>query len=185
MTATTSSTQAQAITRTLSRTADLAQGLLTGVTAENFARMPQADGKAINTNHPSFIYGHLSFYPSYIFDLMGKDGSAIAIPEGWEDLFKHGVDCKDDVNGDIYPPMDEVLAYFKKAHEAVIEMINSCDDETLTKAFEGEGWHVDFAGTPAALTTFMLHSHYMFHLGQMSAWRRCVGLPSLEVKPSE
>jgi DinB superfamily len=181
---TTASTTGQNITRTLARTAELAQGLLTGVTAEQFARMPQADGKAINTNHPCFIYGHLSIYPRFIFELMGKDGSAIDVPEGWEDLFKHGVECKDDVNGDIYPPMDDVLAYFKKAHEAVIEMINGCDDETLTKAFEGEGWHVDFAGTPAALTTFMLHSHYMFHLGQMSAWRRCAGLGSLEASAS-
>lgn len=181
---TTASTQGQNITRTLSRTAELAQGLLTGVTKGQFGRLPQADGKAIHTNHPAFIYGHLSIYPRYIFDLMGKDGSAIAIPEGWEDLFKHGAELKDDPKGDIYPPMDEILAYFKESHEAVIEMLNGCDEETLNKAFEGEGWHVDFAGTPAALSTFMLHSHYMFHLGQMSAWRRCVGLGSLEVTPS-
>ena len=175
MTTTTSST-AQTVTRTFSRTKGLANGLLEGVSAEQFARFPVADGKAINTNHAAFVYGHLSIYPKTILGVLGKDSSSIEIPAKFTDLFMHGVDCQDDPNGDIYPPMDEIVSYFNKAHDVLIDAINEIDDETLNAVFTGDDWYVDFAQTPASLCIFMLHDHYMFHLGQMSAWRRCVGL---------
>ncbi|MCA9302614.1 MAG: DinB family protein [Phycisphaerales bacterium] len=173
---TATSSLAETITRTLERTAGLAGALLEGVKAEDFARMPKADGKTINTNHPAFVYGHLSLYPKTILDLLGKDSSAIDHPAKFSDLFMHGVDCQDDPDSTIYPDMETIVSYFKKAHEAVIEAIKGLDDDTLNAPFSGDGWYVEFAKTPASLCIFMLHDHYMFHLGQMSAWRRCFGL---------
>ncbi len=173
---TTTAPLAQAITRTLCRTKEMADSLLSEVTAEQFARLPMADGKPINTNHGAFVYGHLSIYPAMILDILGMDSSAIANPPKYAELFMHGVECVDDANGDMYPAMDEIVAYFHKAHDGVIEVINGLDDETLNRPFVGDDWYVEFAGTPASLCVFMLHDHYMFHLGQMSAWRRCMGL---------
>ncbi|MFK7759338.1 MAG: DinB family protein [Phycisphaerales bacterium] len=177
MTATTHAT-AHNITRTLERTKGLAEALLAGVTADQFARFPESNGASINTNHGAFVYGHLSIYPKMILDILGKDSSVIANPEGYTDLFMHGVECQDDPDGTVYPPMDEILAYFRKAHEEVVKVINEIDEETLNAPFTGDEWYVEMAGTPAALCIFMLHDHYMFHLGQMSAWRRCMGLGS-------
>ncbi len=175
---TATSSLANTITRTLERTAGLAGALLEGTTSEQFARMPMVDGKPINTNHPAFVYGHLSIYPKMVLEILGKDSSMIEQPEGFTDLFMHGVDCQDDPDGTIYPPKDEIVAHFTKAHEQVIEVIRTCTDEELNAAFTGDEWYVEMAGTPAALCIFMLHDHYMFHLGQMSAWRRCMGLGS-------
>jgi len=175
---TATSSMAKTITRTLCRTKDLADSLLAGVTAEQFARFPVADGKPINTNHGAFVYGHLSIYPKMILDILGKDSSAIENPPKFADLFMHGVDCQDDPNGEIYPSMDEIVDYFRAAHEATIKVVSELDDDTLNTPFTGEDWYVEFAQTPASLCIFMLHDHYMFHLGQMSAWRRCMGLGS-------
>lgn len=167
---------ADTITRTLERTTGLAAALLEGVNDADFSSMPKSDGKTINTNHPAFIYGHLSLYPKTIMDLLGLDGSSIEHPENFSELFMHGVECKDDPDGSHYPSKDEIVGYFNKAHETVIAAIKGLDDDALNAPFTGEGWYVDFAKTPASLCIFMLHDHYMFHLGQMSAWRRCFGL---------
>jgi len=177
MTTATTST-AQTITRTLTRTKDLADSLLAGITAEQFARFPVADGKAINTNHAAFVFGHLSIYPKMILGILGLDASAIENPPKFDELFMHGVDCQDDSNGDIYASMDEIVAHFNSAHETVIKAIQGLDDEALNAQFTGDDWYVEFAQTPASLCIFMLHDHYMFHLGQLSAWRRCMGLGS-------
>lgn len=173
---TATSSIADTITRTLARTKELAAALLKDVKDSDFSTMPKSDGKVINTNHPAFIYGHLSLYPKTIMDLLGLDGSSIEHPENFAELFMHGVECKDDHDGSIYPSRDEIVSYFERAHETVIAKIQELDDETLNTPFTGEGWHVDFAKTPASMCIFMLHDHYMFHLGQMSAWRRCFGL---------
>jgi hypothetical protein len=169
---------AETITRTLERTKGLANALVEGTTSEQFARQPQADGKTINTNHGAFVYGHLSLYPKMILEILGKDSSVIAHPEKFAELFMHGVDCRDDSEGTIYPSKDEIVSYFNTAHDEVISTIKTLDDDTLNAAFAGDEWYVEMAGTPAALCIFMLHDHYMFHLGQMSAWRRCMGLGS-------
>jgi len=173
---TTTTSLGHTITRTLGKTKDLADALLVGVDAERFARFPVADGKAINTNHGAFVIGHLSIYPKMILGILGLDDSAIVNPPKFEELFLHGVECVDDANGDVYPSMDVIVKHFHSAHETVIKVIQGLDDEALNAAFTGDDWYVEFAQTPAALCVFMLHDHYMFHLGQMSAWRRCVGL---------
>lgn len=176
MTTATTST-AQTITRTLVRTKELGEALLAGVTAEQFARFPTADGKLINTNHAAFVFGHLSIYPKMILGILGVD-SNMENPSKFDDLFMHGVECQDDASGDIYPTMDEIVNHFRAAHATVIEAIQGLDDEVLNAPFTGDDWYVEFAQTPASLCIFMLHDHYMFHLGQLSAWRRCMGLGS-------
>lgn len=175
---TTTTSMAQTITRTLTRTKDLADSLLVGITAEQFARFPVADGKPINTNHAAFVFGHLSIYPKMILGILGLDDSAIVNPPKFDDLFMHGVDCQDDPNADIYASMDKIVAHFNNAHETVIKAIQTLDDDALNVQFTGDDWYVEFAQTPASLCIFMLHDHYMFHLGQLSAWRRCMGLGS-------
>ena len=78
----------------------------------------------------------------------------------------------------VYPSMDSIVKHFHAAHETVIKVIQGLDDDALNAAFTGDDWYVEMAGTPGALCVFMLHDHYMFHLGQLSAWRRCMGLGS-------
>ena len=170
------SSMADTITRTLVRTNELANALLADVKADQFSSMPKSDGKTINTNHAAFVYGHLSLYPKLLLGFLGKDASAIEHPPKFAELFMHGIDCVDDRSCETYPGMDEIVEYFNRAHKFAIETIQSMSDEELNTQFTGDEWYVEFAKTPASLCIFMLHDHYMFHLGQMSAWRRCFGL---------
>jgi len=175
--ATTTNRIGEMLTLSADRTLGLAKGLLTGVNAAEFAKQPTADGKVVNTNHPAFIYGHLALYPSEVMGHLGHDGSAVACPDSWQDLFKHGATCEHDPEASKYPPMDEIMAKFESGHAALIEAIKSTDDETLLKPIADEGWR-EFLHTNGAMAGFMVHNHVMFHLGQMSAWRRMMGLGS-------
>jgi len=174
----TASPLAETITRTLQRTRGLADALLKDIPAHSFARFPEAGGQTIRTNHPAFIFGHLSLYPVKQLEILGIDAPEIAVPEGFAEVFENGIECKDDPDGSIYPPMDTITGYFNLAHDTAITRLAQIDDDTLNTPFTGDAWYVDAMRTPASMIIFMLHDHYMFHLGQVSAWRRCMGLGS-------
>jgi len=175
---TTTSTLAETITRTLQRTRGLADALLKDIPAEKFARFPEVGGQKIVTNHPAFVFGHLSIYPVKLLETLGIDAPEIAVPEGFAEAFENGVECRDDPNHSVYPAMDAITGYFNLAHDTAITRLAQVDDETLNTPFAGDAWYVESMRTPASFIIFMLHDHYMFHLGQVSAWRRCMGLGS-------
>jgi hypothetical protein len=162
---------------TTARTMGLAKGLLKGVNAGDFAKQPTADGKVIDTNHPAFVYGHLAIYPARVMGTLGHDGSSVACPDAWEELFKNGALCTHDADGSKYPPMDEIVAKFEAGYAALIEATKNTSDDVLLTPLAEEGWRNAF-GTHGGMAGFMLHDHLMFHLGQVSAWRRMMGLGS-------
>jgi hypothetical protein len=155
--------------------------LLVGVKPEQAARKPHFEtGGAplmVDTNHPTFVFGHLALYPARIMKFAGLDNTAFAVPAGWEDLFKAGVPCHDDPEGKIYPKLDVVTAQFFKGTDAMIATLEKTDDNILLVPTPDEKMRERFPLAGAAIT-FMLNNHVMLHLGQISAWRRCFGLPS-------
>lgn len=165
------------LTLTTARTMGLAKGLLGSVNADDFAKQPTADGKPVDTNHPAFVYGHLAIYPAKVMGMIGHDGTAAACPEAWEDLFKNGAVCTHDADGSKYPPMGEIIAKFEAGYELLIDATKATSDDLLLQPIAEEGWREAF-GTNGGMVSFMLHDHLMFHLGQVSAWRRMMGLGS-------
>lgn len=163
------------------RTAGLAAGLADGIDPKQAASMPRNEDGVINCNHPTFIFGHLAIYPQMILGALGQDPGEAAMPDSYKELFQMGVECQHDPEGKIYPAFSEVFANFQKAHKAVHEQLATLDDETLSKPIAGKDYEraAEFFGTTDAMALFMLHDHYMFHLGQLSTWRRCFGLPSV------
>lgn len=155
-----------------------AEGLLKGVKAEQFARKPQGEHGVIDTNHPAFIYGHLSTYPGRVLDMIGVEGHGLSNPAGFDEVFAAGKECRDDPDGSIYPPMEAITAHFNRGYKALFAKLAELSDEHLAKP---HGLDSDFGknfGNRAALAAFMVGPHTFMHIGQMSAWRRCVGLPS-------
>ena len=69
--------------------------------------------------------------------------------------------------------MDRFLA----GHRAVLEALRAVDDEVLGRQNPGEGRLRDMCPTIGAAVNFLMCAHTMVHLGQVSAWRRAVGLP--------
>ncbi len=172
---TTTTPLAEQLTYSFARLIELSKAMLKDVDPKTCASFPHFGDTVVNTNHPVFIYGHLSIYPAFLLQILGQDTSKIAIPDGYEDLFKHGAECVDDPDFKTYPTMDEVVAYFTKAHEYARDVIRTLPDSLITDTVADEQRR-EFLGNNANAISFMLYGHYMFHMGQMSAWRRCMGL---------
>lgn len=154
--------------------------LLSGVTPDIAARFPQGyrNGQpfTIVTNHALFVYGHLALYPQRLWLLQGKDPGDVAPPPHWMDLFKAGAECKDDPKGTIYPKFDEVVARYRNAYEAAMAMLPTLSAEFLEREHPDEKIRQAFPKL-GNLIPFLFLAHPAMHHGQVSAWRRCWGLP--------
>ncbi|MEQ9616578.1 MAG: DinB family protein [Phycisphaerales bacterium] len=148
----------------------LADGLLNGVDAAKAGTKP--DG--VDCNTPTFVLGHLAVYPDMILQMLGEPHET---NEQYQNWFKHGVECQDDPDNTIYPPLSEVLARFKSRSEAAIAALEKADDELLASVNPNENMR-ERLPTIGAMATFLLSAHVAFHLGQLSTWRRCMGLGS-------
>ena len=147
-----------------------AERVLTDIRAETFARKP--DG--VNTNHPAWVIGHLALYPNHVLEMIGR-GDLAAVREGYEELFGAASECRDDPDGVIYPPMEELTTAFFEGADRALGAVAETDDATLSAENPSERMR-EMAPTVGAMVNFLLTGHAMMHLGQLSAWRRVVGL---------
>lgn len=158
-----------------------AQGLLKDLRPEQAARKPHfatpGAGTVVDTNHPVFLFGHLSLYPTRVWAVAGLGEGKHEAPAGWNELFAAGVECKDDAAGTIYPSLAAVTERFFASHAAACAAVREMDDALLARENPNERSRARFP-TIGALFTFVLSAHVMVHMGQISAWRRCFGLPS-------
>jgi folate-binding protein YgfZ len=73
-------------------------------------------------------------------------------------------------------PMEEGQAVFS-AQDAACAYVRTLDDAVFARENPNEKVRSRFPTVGTAIA-FMLTSHVMMHFGQVSAWRRCYGLPS-------
>lgn len=160
-----------------------AEKLSSDVKPENFARKPRFRdaGKevVVDCNHPAFVFGHLSLYPARLYGFLGLDPAPVAVPAAWADLFKAGVECKDDPEGTIYPKKDAILAAFTNGYTKLFDALGKLDDSVLAQPHPDENIRAKFFPTLGAALVFMANNHVMMHAGQISTWRRCFGLPGV------
>lgn len=153
-----------------------ANRLLTEVTADQFARFAQPGGKMVNSNHPAFIFGHLSLYAPRIVEQLGLDVEAITPSVMFGAVFSKDAQCEDDPDGAIYPAMDEITTTFFTGYEAAREGLRSATDETLNQTNPIGGRMTELFPTIGSMHCFYVGGHMMIHMGQFSAWRRMQGL---------
>ena len=170
---------AEIVTLGAQRTRAHAEKLLVGITPGMFARQPVIGGRKIETNHPAFVFGHLSLYPPRLLQLFECDSAAVDLPAKWSDLFQRGAACVDDAAGTHYPPLAELTAAYVRGYDAAIAAIAQAPDSAFTRPMPDERYR-SMLPTVGAAAFFMLNNHVMFHLGQVSAWRRCMGLGPAE-----
>lgn len=158
----------------------LTEKLMVGVKPETAARKPRFETTrgvvVIDTNHPTFILGHLAIYPARALALVGLDASRCRVPETYEPLYKAGAECKDDPEGRIYPSWDEVSHTYLNVTDAAVEALSHLDSSVLLREMPEE--RRNFLPRVGEAVNFYMNSHVMLHLGQFSAWRRCMGLAS-------
>lgn len=154
-----------------------AEKLLKDVTPGIFARKPSVEGRVIDTNHAAFVYGHLALYPSRIMRLLGDEEAADSLkpPQAYYDLFSIGAACHDDPEGKIYPGMQEITALFLSFTDTMLEKLPGIPESAFYSANSEERSRERFPIT-GSFVTYLLHAHPGGHLGQISTWRRCMGL---------
>ncbi|MBM4023541.1 MAG: DinB family protein [Planctomycetes bacterium] len=151
-----------------------AERLLKGVAADQFARFAAPGGIIVESNHPAFIYGHLSLYAPKVLQQIGHPSPVV--PEHFGLVFSKDATCRDDPDGDLYPPMDEVLGFFREGYRMVTGGLRSCGDEMFAQPNPAEGRMREMFPTIGSVQAFYCGGHMMMHLGQMSGWRRMGGL---------
>lgn len=150
--------------------------LLKDVTVSQFGRFAEVGGQVIQSNHPAFVIGHLSIYPSRVVSELGGDATSIAPSSHYEKLFSPSATCVDDPDGTIYPSMEELTEKFYAAHHAAIEILRVSDDSLFAAENPLERMRGKFA-TVGSMHAFYMGGHVMMHMGQFSAWRRAAGMP--------
>ncbi len=137
--------------------------------------------EGVNTNHPTFVYGHLAIYPDRIFKMLGREDLA-KTDARYEELFAPTVSCEHDGDCAKYPPLSEVFARYAERTDALIEFLKTVDDAALSKPNPNDAMRDRFP-TIGAMAAFMLQGHTMMHLGQISAWRRVMGMGEAMPRP--
>ncbi len=163
----------------LSQTAGLtigyAERLLVGVDSASFARFARPGGHEIKANHPAWVYGHLTLYSPRVLTHLGQ-ADELKVPARFEELFKNGTECRDDPDGTIYPAMSQIREFFFSGYSLAIRKIAEADDALLSGPNPTEGRMRELFPTLGAMLNFYLTGHAQMHLGQISTWRRAMGL---------
>ncbi len=153
---------------------NLGQLLCGDIPAEQFGRQPEG----VNCNTPAWIIGHLSIYPDRILEFIGREDLA-QNDEKLTELFKNGSDSPDDPDGSYYPSKQMLLDRFAERTKVALDALATVDPEVLERENPIEGRFREMFPTIGAMVAFMLGGHTMMHLGQISTWRRCMGLGSV------
>ena len=131
-----------------------------------------ADRFGTTINHPAFILGHTAYYAGVCMQMLGGE---IAIADEEEALYAHGRECVDDAS--LYPAKADSIAAFNQRLSTVADHLESLDDAAFG-ASSGDSWFAEHFPTMGGGAAFMTIGHVMFHLGQLSAWRRVAGMGS-------
>lgn len=161
----------------LGLTLGYAERLQSGITAERFARFAAPGGQTVESNHPAFVFGHLSLYPAQIVEHLEGHAAAIKPPEKFGEVFSKDAQCIDDPEGGVYPAMEQVTAAFFDGYRTALEALRAADDAVLQQPNPLEGRMAELFPTLGSMHAFYVGGHAMMHLGQLSAWRRMEGLP--------
>ena len=152
-----------------------AERLLKDIRPESFARKPVVNGQVVDTNHPAFVYGHLAIYPVQLAQMMRLPTVGMEVPSQYAEVFSMNATCVDDADGTRYPKMAEVTEVYFAATDALVAALKNVDPQVFSEQLENPQRRERF-GTVGAFMTYLLLAHPQSHFGQVSAWRRCMGL---------
>ena len=125
-------------------------------------------------HHPAWILGHLVLSSDGIAKLVGQPSG---VSEAWGKLFGRGSQLQGERS--LYPTKAVLLGALVQAHERAVEVLASAPPEAFAKPNPLPLEPLKVLPTVGNLITHLLTTHEAMHLGQLSFWRRCVGLPAL------
>jgi len=78
-----------------------------------------------------------------------------------------------------YPGKDAIMKRFVERYNVVASALDAADDAVFTKPNPMGGRMSEMLPTMGAAVMFLCGSHMQMHLGQISAWRRAMGMGSI------
>ncbi|MCP4095512.1 MAG: DinB family protein [Planctomycetaceae bacterium] len=150
---------------------DYAPSLVADLTEEQMILQPAVDPTA-PANHPAWVLSHLNVYIPII-------GSIIK-GEAFDDPKPHrfGMLSQPTSDPSTYQSKEELIAEFTNGHLAIAELLGNEDDRVFEKTVALPRWQ-EVMPTAAIALPYLMFNHENGHLGQVSAWRRIQGLPSV------
>jgi hypothetical protein len=145
-----------------------AQRLVADLADEELCRQPLRD---VTMNHPAFLIGHVAWSNDNGIKLVG--GTPVLI--GLKELWGTGAIPSDDRSR--YPSKADIVKTLEVSHARLAEAVTNAS-KSYFKAPAPENMRAKFPTNGHVLLGLMT-SHYAVHLGQLSAWRRAMGLPSV------
>ena len=126
-----------------------------------------------STNHPAWAIGHLTFVLQMIG---GVIGNPMSLDESWTARFGPGSTPAQDAS--VYESKKVALRILTEARERIVDTVSRLKDEELDQRFP-DPEYIDVFPTIRHALTQVLVGHTAFHVGQVSAWRRAMGLSSM------
>jgi hypothetical protein len=125
-------------------------------------------------NHPAWVIGHLIYSCQLI---AGEMGVKPWLSPGWDQLFGTGSQPTD--SREAYPGKDELLALLDDAQQRVCRRLAELGVEGLAAPLPDVRYRHLFP-TLGHAVSHVLTSHAAVHVGQVSVWRRVVGMGPLK-----
>ncbi|MGF1580860.1 MAG: DinB family protein [Gemmataceae bacterium] len=147
---------------------DYLQRLVADLDDEQIAKQPSP---GINT--PLWILGHLAISTDFAAQMLGGGSRC---PKEW--IEQYGPKSKPVSDQQPRPTKAELVAAIEAGHHMVTELAKSANEEAMRQPHPLQiGVLQDFCPTVGDLVSHLLTSHPGIHSGQLSAWRRQMGLP--------
>ncbi len=126
-----------------------------------------------DVNHPAWILGHLAFSTDRGRSLLGAEKR---LPTEWTTLFGPG--SKTVVTRSTYPTKGELVLAVDEGFQHLRFAITATADELFAQPSTNP-FSKDILPTIKDAIAFLLTGHLGVHLGQLSMWRRMIGLPAM------
>lgn len=124
-------------------------------------------------NHPAWVMGHLTHTCQM---LGGVIGLSPWLPDDWARRF--GTDSAPIGDVSLYETKEKLLVILQDAQARITSAAEELDEFRLEEPFPDESYREVFPSVRHALTQVLV-GHTANHIGQVSVWRRAMGLPSM------
>jgi DinB superfamily len=134
-----------------------------------------AELPAAGVNHPAWILTHLAICTDYAARLLGEP---VKCPKGWHERCSPGSTLSSERS--FYASKRDLIAALEAGQARVSEAASKATDEALGKPHSVQLAFVRNAfPTVGDLVAHLMTTHTGYHLGQLSIWRRMMGLPGV------
>jgi hypothetical protein len=123
-------------------------------------------------NSPAWILSHLAVVNDYCLKNLGEQR---ILPAEWHKRFRPGATPKDDPSP--LPSKAELLETLEAGRRRISEAVAKADPEKMEQPQNSDFFKDSPVKTIGDVVAHLLTTHFAFHLGQISAWRRLEGQP--------